>query len=196
MADIALSAWSVAVMWAVMSFATVGPMRTASLRLAGPLVIATSAALTLGSCGGDDSTASGTSSAAPSSGSAAIGSSFPADPDATSSSTPSTENSNAPAVPGPSLPPATSIPDSKRLPAIDGVRCETVNGPDGALQVVIFTGGSVDCATVMPVAREYGPKIATGIPQQVRGWQCSPSQTRGVLSRCTRGSDAFGFAVE
>ncbi|ETD33148.1 hypothetical protein [Williamsia sp. D3] len=171
-------------------------MRTALLRLAGPLVIATGAVVTLSACGGDNSTAPGNSSTAQSSGSAATGSSSPAEPGSTSSRTPSTENSNAPAVPGPSLPPATSIPDSKRLPAIEGVRCETVNGPDGALQVVIFAGSGVDCAAVMPVAKEYGPKIATGTPQQVSGWDCGPSQTRGVLSRCTRGSDAFGFAIE
>ncbi|PHV68870.1 hypothetical protein CSW57_01140 [Williamsia muralis] len=158
--------------------------------------MATGAVVTLAACGGDDSTASGNSSTAPSSGNASIGSSSPAESGATSSRTTSTENSNAPAVPGPSLPPATSIPDSKRLPAIEGARCETVNGPDGALQVVIFAGSNVDCAAVMPVAKEYGPKIATGTPQQVSGWECGPSQTRGVLSRCTRGSDAFGFAIE
>ena len=172
-----------------------GPMPIALPRVAAPLVIAAGAVLTLVACGGDESTSSGDTSVAPISGSAAIGSGSPSGSGPTSSRT-TTENSNAPAVPGPSLPPATSIPDSKRLPAIEGVRCESVNGPDGALQVVIFTGSSVDCAAVMPVAREYGPKIATGTPQQVSGWDCGPSQTRGVLSRCTRGSDAFGFAIE
>lgn len=88
------------------------------------------------------------------------------------------------------------MPDSKKLPRVEGARCETVNGPDGALHVIIFPGGSVDCGVVMPIAKEYSPKIATGSPQQVNGWDCGPSQTRGVLSRCTKGNDAFGFSIE
>ncbi len=142
----------------------------------------------LAACGGDDSTASVTPSAA--------SQSTPAQSVDTSTRTAASENSNAPAVPGPSLPPATSVPDSKKLPDVEGTRCETVNGPDGALQVIIFPGGSVDCAVVMPIAKEYSPKIATGSPQQIAGWDCGPSQTRGVLSRCTKGSDAFGFSIE
>jgi hypothetical protein len=145
------------------------------------MAIAVGAAGMLAACGGDDSTASQNSPSAP--GSTDMSASSTADESsATSAPTSATENSNAPAVPGPSLPPATSIPESKRLPSVEGVRCETVNGPDGALQVVIFTGSNVDCPAVMPVAKAYGPKIATGAPQQVSGWDCGPSQTRGVLS--------------
>lgn len=48
----------------------------------------------------------------------------------------------------------------------------------------------------MPVAQAYAPSIASGSPQTVQGWECGPSQTRGVLSRCTRGDDTFGFMPE
>ncbi|WP_143696025.1 hypothetical protein [Williamsia sp. 1138] len=164
-------------------------MRTRLPRFVGSALMVGGLVTALTACGGDDSTASETPSDTSPPASAAT-------TDPSPSRTASAENSNAPAVPGPSLPPATSIPDSKKLPDVEGTRCETVNGPDGALHVIIFPGGSVDCAVVMPIAKEYGPKIATGSPQQVSGWDCGPSQTRGVLSRCTKGSDAFGFSIE
>ncbi|MBJ7291411.1 hypothetical protein [Williamsia sp.] len=168
------------------------------LRRTGTLLCA-AAALTvvLGACGdSDSSTASGGSSSAVDTtdvaASAAPGSSStpgPAlDPDA-----PSTTDPNAEAVPGPQLPPATAVPPSKQGPNIVGTRCDTANGPEGALRVVVFPGGSAGCDVVMPVAKKYGPMISTGRNQTVDGWSCGPSQSAGVLAKCTRGSDSFGL---
>lgn len=109
---------------------------------------------------------------------------------------PTSTNPSAQTVPGPQLPSATSVPPSKEAPTIGGTRCDTVNGPDGALRVVVFPGGSADCGTVMPVARDFGPLISAGRDQDVDGWSCGLSQTTGVLARCTRGADAFGFVPQ
>ena len=148
--------------------------------------------MALTACSDDDSAQSDDSAS----------SSAPAAASATSVTTPSStgsaavQNSNAPAVPGPSLPPATSIPESKLLPGLDGARCDTVNGPDGALHVIVLEGSSIDCSVAMPIAAEYAPMIATGKPQQVQGWDCGPAQTRGVLSSCTKGADTIAFSIE
>lgn len=169
------------------------------LRRTGTLLCA-AAALTvgLGACGdSDSSTASGASSSsvadttdAPVSSAPGVpSSSAPAlDPDA-----PTTTDPNAEAVPGPQLPAATAVPPSKQGPNIVGTRCDTANGPEGALRVVVFPDGSAGCGVVMPVARKYGPMISTGRNQTVDGWNCGPSQTAGVLAKCTRGSDSFGL---
>ncbi|GGF19316.1 hypothetical protein [Williamsia phyllosphaerae] len=168
------------------------------LRRTGTLLCA-AAALTvgLGACGdGDSSTASGSSSSAVGAtgtpASSAPGASSaqapPLDPDA-----PSTTDPSAEAVPGPQLPPAASVPPSKQAPNIAGARCDTANGPEGPLRVVVFPGGSAGCGVVMPVAKKYGPLISTGRNQTVDGWDCGPSQTAGVLAKCTRGSDSFGL---
>ncbi|MGU3290973.1 hypothetical protein [Williamsia sp. M5A3_1d] len=159
------------------------------------MIAAAAATVGLAACGDSgDTTASGSSSVAatsasdPSATGSASAPSEAIDPNAPTSTDPS-----ATAVPGPRLPAATSIPPSKAAPEIAGTRCDTANGPEGALRVVIFPGGSVDCGTVMPVARTYGPTISTGRNRTVDGWSCGPSQTAGVLARCTRGESSFGF---
>ncbi len=152
----------------------------------------------IGACGESDSTATGDGSSSsatgtddapaggnPSSTAAAL------DPDA-----PSTTDPGATAVPGPRLPPAVRVPLSKRAPNIVGTRCETAGGPEGALRVVIFPGASASCGVVMPVAKKYGPLISTGRDQAVGGWDCGPSQTQGVLAKCSRGSDSFGLVPQ
>ena len=154
-------------------------MRTWSLAVA----VVAGAAL-LGGCGSDSGDVAGTASsttetAAPTS--------------STVSDAPTSTNPSAQTVPGPRLPSATSVPPSKEAPTVGGARCDTVNGPDGALRVVVFPGGSADCGAVMPVARTFGPLIYTGRNQDVDGWNCGPSQTTGVLAKCTKGSDSFGF---
>ncbi len=163
-------------------------MRAAISRLLGAAVVAGALAVSLSACSGDSAQSDGTTSTQPQS----------VATDATPTKTGSTvsQNSNAPAVPGPSLPPATSIPESKRLPDLGGTRCDTVNGPDGTLHVVILGDGSIDCAVAMKIAKEYAPMIATGKAQQVHGWDCGPSQTRGVLSRCIMGTDTIAFSIE
>ncbi|MGJ0118936.1 hypothetical protein ACQ7HM_07000 [Williamsia sp. MIQD14] len=170
-------------------------MRIHRVRAAVVTVAAAAVTLGLAACGDGDTTSSGSSSVAansasnPSAGtSGGSDSSAAIDPNA-----PATTDPSATAVPGPRLPAATSIPPSKAAPSIEGTRCDTANGPEGALRVVIFPGGSVDCGTVMPVARAYGPTISTGRNRTVDGWSCGPSQTTGVLARCTRGESSFGF---
>ncbi len=184
-----------------MSFDTVSAMQ---IRWRTAALVSATAAITigLGACGDSDSTATGGvgPSSASSSGAttSAAGSATPSgstaptiDPDA-----PSTTDPNAEAVPGPQLPPATAVPPSKRGPNIVGARCDTANGPEGALRVVIFPGGSAGCPTVMPVAKKYGPMISSGRDQTVDGWNCGPSQTPGVLAKCARGADSFGFVPQ
>lgn len=167
-------------------------MRAAITKLLGATIVAGGVAMALTACSGDDSAQSDAPST--SSAQAVAEETSAATPSATGSA--AVQNSNAPAVPGPSLPPATSIPESKLLPGVDGARCDTVNGPDGALQVIILEGSSIDCAVAMPIAEDYAPMIATGKPQQVQGWDCGPSQTRGVLSSCTKGADTISFSIE
>ncbi|HEY9316082.1 hypothetical protein [Williamsia sp.] len=167
-------------------------MRAATPRLLGAAVVAGALAVCLVACSDDSAQSDGTTSASPGQSVATDTSAAP--PSKTDS--PVSQNSNAPAVPGPSLPPATSIPESKLLPALGGTRCDTVNGPDGTLHVVILGDGSIDCAVAMPIAKAYSPMIATGKTQQVQGWDCGPSQTRGVLSRCTMGADTIAFSIE
>ena len=169
------------------------------LRRTGTLLCA-AAALTvaLGACGdSDSSTASGGGSSSAADTSNAPAASQPGSSSASGPTidpnAPETTDPNAEAVPGPQLPPATAVPPSKQSPNIEGTRCDTANGPEGALRVVVFPGGSAGCGVVMPVAKKYGPMISTGRNQTVDGWNCGPSQTAGVLAKCTRGSDSFGF---
>ncbi len=93
-------------------------------------------------------------------------------------------------VAGPAPRPASSVPADEQ---VVGEKCGTTKGPDGALQIVI-TKGSLNCATAKQIADEYGPKIATGQPQTVSGWDCAPSQTAGELATCTKGGASFGLA--
>ncbi|WP_299569096.1 hypothetical protein [uncultured Williamsia sp.] len=153
-----------------------------------PLAVAVvGGALLLGGCGADSGDVAGTVSST--AGTATTAATSPS----SVSDAPTSTDPSATAVPGPRLPAATSVPASKEGPAIAGTRCDTANGPEGALRVVIFPGGSADCGAVMPVARTFGPLIATGRDQDVDGWSCGPSQTTGVLAKCTKGSDSFGF---
>lgn len=158
------------------------------------MIAAATAALGLAACGdsGDTTAQSSSTTAAPDASGSATGGSD-ASGAAVDPNAPTTTDPSATAVPGPRLPAATSVPPSKAAPSIAGTRCDTANGPEGALRVVIFPGGSVDCGTVMPVARTYGPTISTGRNRTVDGWSCGPSQTTGVLARCTRGESSFGF---
>ncbi|WP_026303794.1 hypothetical protein [Jongsikchunia kroppenstedtii] len=105
-------------------------------------------------------------------------------------------NSNAPVVGGPNLPAATSVPSDKAEPTISGKKCGQTRGPDGALQVVIFPGSHVGCSDAMAVAGAFGPLMSQGTDQKVKGWDCGPSQIAGVLAKCTKGSDTFGFLTQ
>lgn len=77
-----------------------------------------------------------------------------------------------------------------------GVTCGAVRGPEGALRVVIFGAGSAQCALVMPVAEQFAPSIAAARTVTIDGWECGPSQTIGVLARCSKDTANFGFVVE
>ena len=140
----------------------------------------------MGGCGSDSGDVAGTVSST-------ADAPAPAPTSSSAVETPTSTDPSAQTVPGPRLPAATSVPPSKEGPSIEGTRCDTANGPEGALRVVIFPGGSADCGAVMPVARTFGPLISTGRNQDVDGWSCGPSQTTGVLAKCTKGSDSFGF---
>lgn len=126
------------------------------------------AALLLTACGSEQESASGPGTA-----------SEPAD-------------STSPVVVGGPRPesPATSVPEETE-PGTQ--QCGKISGPDGALRVLIVSG-SLNCSTAMELAKEYGPKIATGEPQTVNGWKCGPSQTTGVLASCTKDDAEVTFA--
>ncbi|SIR96169.1 hypothetical protein [Williamsia sterculiae] len=163
------------------------PVLRSAAALAG---CAAAVTLTVVACGDDTG---GTSAQSAGSSTATVASSSGSSPEsATSSDQP---DPDARAVPGPTLPPATSVPPSKEAPNISGTRCGTANGPEGALRVVVLSGTS-GCDVVMPVATEFGPKIALAKPATINGWECGPSETEGVLARCTKGDDAFGFLPE
>ncbi|GAC67662.1 hypothetical protein [Gordonia soli] len=100
------------------------------------------------------------------------------------------ENPSASVVGGPR--PATPVSSVPRSTHIQGTDCGETRGPDGALEIVVLAGG-VDCGTATKIAQEYGPKIATGQPTTVSGWQCGLADTAGVLATCTKGSDRIGF---
>ncbi|GAA2058168.1 hypothetical protein [Williamsia deligens] len=163
-------------------------MAVPSMRLPVLSLAAVAAGLLLAGCGSDSGEVAGTVSST----SSAATASSPASAESTAIEAPTSTDPSAQAVPGPRLPAATSIPASKEEPTVDGTRCDTANGPEGALRVVILSGAT-DCGTVMPVARRFGPLISTGRNQDVGGWSCGPSQTTGVLAKCTRGDAAFGF---
>ncbi|MBT0567390.1 hypothetical protein [Williamsia sp. CHRR-6] len=172
----------------------------------GAAVAAMSLALTLGvtGCGSDGGDGASkppagdasSSVAQPVSPSPPAPSDVPASEAPGSSEAPAGSDPDAETVPGPNLPPAQNVPPGKQAPVIAGIRCDTANGPEGALRVIVFPGSRVGCAVVMPVARSYGPLISTGRPQQVAGWSCDLSSTPGVLARCARGGDSFGFVPQ
>ncbi|MYR07414.1 hypothetical protein GTV32_14350 [Gordonia sp. SID5947] len=115
--------------------------------------------------------------------------------EATSSSSETTattisENPNASVVGGPKpVSPTTSVADDHA----GHTQCGVTKGPDGSLRIVVLQG-DLTCDTAKQVATEYSPKIATGQPQQVSGWQCGPSETAGILASCTKGDQEFGLA--
>ena len=103
---------------------------------------------------------------------------------------PVAENPSASVVGGPKpASPTTSVEDDHA----DTTQCGSTKGPDGALRILILDG-DLDCGTAQEIATAYGPKIATGQPQQVSGWVCGPSETAGILATCTKGEQEFGLA--
>lgn len=114
----------------------------------------------------------------------------------TSSATAATSSPAASTVAGPKpAPPPSSIPAEKQTSVVAGTQCGLTKGPDGALTIVILDG-NVSCDTAKAVAKEYGPKIATGASHTVSGWDCGPTQTVGVLAKCVKGTDAFGLVAK
>ncbi|GAA3947580.1 hypothetical protein [Gordonia caeni] len=116
-------------------------------------------------------------------------------PDATSAGATPPSDRSVPVIGGPS--PASTAPDSgddTSSTAKDDDECGVTGGPDGALHVRLISG-DVTCETAMSIAKEYSPLIATGQPQTVSGWSCSPSEVPGELSRCTRNNQIFAFTV-
>ena len=105
--------------------------------------------------------------------------------------TPPTDRS-VPTVAGPSREQPTTAETTET--AEDGKQCGTARGPEGALRVLIVAGDP-DCDEVQKVADAYGPQMYKGGTQSIEGWECSPSQTLGELSRCSKGDDAFALAV-
>ncbi|AZG46718.1 ABC transporter substrate-binding protein [Gordonia insulae] len=100
------------------------------------------------------------------------------------------ENPSASVVGGPKpASPTTSVADDHA----GHTECGTTKGPDGALRIIVLEG-ALDCATAEQVATHYGPKIATGQPQQVSGWDCGPSETAGILAACSKDDQEFGLA--
>lgn len=113
-----------------------------------------------------------------------------------SSATAATSSPAASTVAGPKpAPPPSSIPAEKQTSVVAGTQCGLTKGPDGALTIVILDG-NVNCDTAKNVAKEYGPKIATGANHTVSGWDCGPTQTVGVLAKCVKGNDAFGLVAK
>ncbi|GAB34828.1 hypothetical protein [Gordonia otitidis] len=104
----------------------------------------------------------------------------------------SVSESTSPAVVGGPRPasPTTSIPDET---AAGTKVCDKISGPDGALRVQILAG-DLSCSEAMTLAKSYGPKIASGEPQDVDGWTCAPATGNGLLAACEKGSDRVGFA--
>lgn len=106
------------------------------------------------------------------------------------------ENLSAPVVAGPKPGSATatsSAADDTADAAAGERSCGTTAGPDGALRILVSTD-DVTCEQATALATEYGPKIATGQPQTVNGWDCGPSQQSGVLASCSKGDAIISFA--
>lgn len=146
------------------------------------LAVATSAAaVSLAACGTSDNSTAGPNSADLSK--------------ATQPAKQFTPQSSSPAVvggPRPQTPAGQDTAGSDDEASGSGKTCGQVGGPDGALTVVI-TSGSVSCQDASKLADAYGPKIATGQPQTVDGWQCAPSQTPGTLASCSKDGSEIGF---
>ncbi|MFW0786153.1 hypothetical protein AAFP35_16720 [Gordonia sp. CPCC 206044] len=106
------------------------------------------------------------------------------------SATTVSENPSASVVGGPKpVSPTTSVADEHAA----HTQCGRAKGPDGSLQIVILDG-DLNCDTAEQIASEYSPKISTGAPQTVAGWECGPSQTPGILASCSKGDQEFGLA--
>ncbi|MET9326294.1 hypothetical protein [Tsukamurella sp. NPDC003166] len=100
----------------------------------------------------------------------------------------SSDSSTAPAPSG--APSATTTAAAAETRA---EMCGQTRGPDGALYVHALGTAKVDCAEAMRVATAFGPKIATGQPVTVEGWNCTFPTTPGMLARCDNGGRAIGF---
>ncbi len=115
---------------------------------------------------------------------------------ATSAAASPSEGADVPVVPGPKpkTKSSTTTASSESADSGEGAgeSCGQAKGPDGSLRIKIVEG-DLDCSTAESVAKEYSPKIATGQPQTVNGWDCGPSQTTGELSRCTKDDQAFAL---
>ncbi|QKT05972.1 hypothetical protein HUN08_01275 [Gordonia sp. X0973] len=159
--------------------------KTLITRLVGTAAVIGATGLTVLACATDGNDA--TNSAASSAG--ATASSSDASPSA------STDNGIA-VVPGPNPNNSgpTSIPAERVVPDVPGTKCGPAQGPDGALELVILKG-NVSCDTAKGVAKEYGPLIATGQKQDVKGWTCGPSDAENILAACAKGDDAFVFQL-
>lgn len=160
--------------------------KTLLTRTVGTAAVAAVTGLTLLACGTDDTTTDAGSSAAPSS----VSSDARAEPS-------STGDSGVAVVPGPNpskIGPPASIPASRRVPDVPGTKCGATRGPDGALELVVFKG-KVSCETAKKVADEYGPKIASGEKQTVRGWTCGPSDSENILAACAKDDNIFVFQL-
>ncbi|MFT4042853.1 MAG: hypothetical protein QM673_06790 [Gordonia sp. (in: high G+C Gram-positive bacteria)] len=112
----------------------------------------------------------------------------------TPSSTAAEQSTRPVVVGGPRITrPATSITDQTSKTTSGTRECGKTAGPDGALRVLILDG-TVRCADAKKLASAYSPKIATGQPQTVDGWQCGPSETAGILAACIKGDAEIDFA--
>lgn len=101
---------------------------------------------------------------------------------------------SVPVVPGPKPRSSTATPTSQEQESTSGdsENCGLTKGPDGALQIELVEG-DLTCDTAKGVAEAYGPLIATGQAQNVKGWDCGPSTTAGELARCTKDSQTFAL---
>lgn len=147
---------------------------TRTMKLTATALLGLSLALSAAACGDEQ--------AAPS-----------AESSATSVATPPSDRS-VPVVPGPK-PKSSTAPSTeteRESTQADAESCGSTKGPDGALQIKLVEG-DITCDTAEGVAKEYSPLIATGKPQDVKGWECGPSTTAGELARCTKDSQAFAL---
>ncbi|MGO3327440.1 hypothetical protein [Gordonia sp. (in: high G+C Gram-positive bacteria)] len=147
---------------------------TRTMKLTATAVLGLSLALSAAACGDEQEAPSAESST-------------------TSVAAPPSDRS-VPVVPGPKpkSSTATSTSAERESTPDDAESCGAAKGPDGALQIRLVEG-DITCDTAKGIAKEYSPLIATGQPQDVKGWQCGPSTTVGELARCTKDSQAFAL---
>ncbi|MBB4133801.1 hypothetical protein [Gordonia humi] len=147
---------------------------TRTMKLAATTVLGLSLALTAAACGDEQEAPSAEPSAS------------------TTVATPPSDRS-VPVVPGPKPKTGSTTTTHETETSTDDAKtCGATKGPDGALQIHLVEG-DVTCDTAKAIAKEYGPLIATGQPQDVKGWNCGPSTTLGELARCTMDSQAFAL---